>query len=90
VSGRKVNAKGPKITGTPSGEIDVKRFYLPGVIVEQACPGCGVKCSNDLADQYLSYPPMNGPTKVYMGCECGEEWTIAARVEVRLVVEIKP
>lgn len=43
-------------------EIEVKRFYLPGVKITSTCPDCGSPVTRDLARDYLSYPTIGENT----------------------------
>lgn len=71
------------ISSKPTGEIDVKRFYLDGVVVSGNCPKCKEPVELDLGEQYLSYPPMNKPFKESMYCqECDHEFEVKLRVNI--------
>ena len=81
-----------KIIGSCKGaEIDVKRFYIPGVKVQSHCPTCGKKHIRDFDSDYLSHPVVGAPECVHFYCEedkpgggyCGTEW------DVKVVLEIK-
>lgn len=50
-----------------SFELEVKRFYFPAVL-RANCPVCGKECIKDGSGDYLSYPKVNTPTKVYFYC----------------------
>jgi len=67
-------------------ELDVKRFYVPGVMLTDDCPKCGERYARDLGDDYLSYPVANRPFDFTVYCECGHEWT--AKLILRLSVEV--
>lgn len=65
-----------------SVEIEVKRFYIPGVTVYSTCPNCMKEHKFDFDNEYISYPVVNAPEKVHFYCtdcdEAGEdvfEWT---------------
>jgi hypothetical protein len=58
-----------KIQGKASGELEVKRFYVPGVIVESTCPNCGSKKEKDLSVEYFDYPSINKSQDFYFYCE---------------------
>lgn len=45
-------------------EIREKRFYAPLVFIE-TCPECGEEVRKDCSSDYLSYPDLNKPTKIY-------------------------
>lgn len=62
-----------RIEGTPGGmEVDVKRFYVPGVTVFSTCPECGYEVERDLSHEYLSHPVVGEPEAVYFYCEGGD------------------
>ena len=66
------------------GEIDVKRFYIPGTIIQDHCPECKHLNELDLEDQYLSYPKVGEPEGLYFHCdECEHEW------QPEIIIEIK-
>lgn len=66
-------------------ELDIKRCYLP-VIVETDCPKCKKKLVSDLRNEYLSYPVVNGETKMYFYCdECDED--VSEKVVLRVAIE---
>ena len=65
-------------------ELDVKRFYMPGIVLKSKCPKCGASCEIDLSQEYLSYPTVNKPFDHLIYCdECDHEW------EERLILKIK-
>lgn len=71
-------------------ELDVKRFYLPGVELSSPCPKCGHVCVHDLSSDYLSYPVANVPEDKHFYCdECNHEWDerIVLRVSVEAAVD---
>lgn len=45
-----------KTQGTPSGEIDVKRFHFEGVSLVGKCPNCKTKIDEDLDGDRIVYP----------------------------------
>jgi len=73
-----------EIIGVPTvgKEIDVKRFYIPGVTVRAECPECGAVHESDLGVDYLSYPELGKPEPVYFICEDGEDHYVEFDVEV--------
>lgn len=74
------------ITGTMKGELDVKRFYMPGVKIKCKCPACGAPWEMDMALDYLSYPSAGKPTNASGYCgKCEHEWPVM--VIVRVTVE---
>jgi len=54
-------------------ELNVKRLYLPGVVLKQKCKKCGKELTMDLSVEYLSYPCTNEPFAVCFGCDSCEE-----------------
>jgi predicted RNA-binding Zn-ribbon protein involved in translation (DUF1610 family) len=78
-----------KIIGIPlEEELDVKRFYIPGVIIQDNCPNCGVETRYDMGGlHYLSHPIANKPMQFTMYCnECDHEWSI--KIILRIGLEI--
>jgi hypothetical protein len=72
-----------------SFEIEVKRFYVPGVVLTATCPKCGAVKEVDLGDHYLSYPKANEPNDYGFYCsECSHEWN--RKILVTLKVELLP
>lgn len=67
-------------------ELDVKRFYLPGIVLRDDCPKCGAECVHDFGKWYLSYPQANEAFLEGLYCRaCSHEW----KVELILVVELR-
>jgi hypothetical protein len=52
-------------TTTEPMSIDLKRCYLPIVIID-TCPKCGMEVSKHLSSDYLSYPRVNQVFSVSM------------------------
>lgn len=70
-------------------ELDVKRLYLPGTVLEDQCPSCGVLCRHDLGQQYLSYPLINEPAEFTFWCSaCEREWP--RQIVLTMRVELLP
>ena len=72
-------------------EVNIKRFYIP-FEVTTTCPKCGHVNTVDLNNEYLSYPILGEPDKVYFSCYnedkedyCEEEY----EVEVILNLSLK-
>ncbi len=66
---------------------------MPGFAIESDCPKCGQNYHQDLANEYLSHPPINEPFDYEFCCygqnedgDCGEEWTV--KVILRISLEI--
>lgn len=78
------------IEGAPAGEVDCKRFYLPGVVLRTVCPKCSAPHVRDFGDHYLSYPTMNAPEVHTLYCDgCSHEWPVTLRLTVSLA-EVTP
>jgi len=76
-----------KIEGTFSGELDIKRCYLPGVTLTDTCKKCGHEVTNDYESEYLSYPKVGTPTEISLYCPtCNFDW----RVQVLLNLTLTP
>lgn len=80
-----------RVIGQPKGdlgeELDIKRFYIPGVILEVDCPQCGQTLQQDLEHDYLSFPSLDKPETVYFYCdECGLE-EIEGQIVLHLSIE---
>lgn len=79
----------PKITGTCIGKLDVKRFHMPGIRLEQPCPKCEAPFVREFAEDYLSDPCVGKPEYAYGYCnKCDHEWPIM--VIVRVTLELAP
>jgi hypothetical protein len=79
-----------RVKGKARGQLDVKRFYLPGVTISDDCPKCRREVAYPLStgnDRYLSYPIVGEPSDFHFYChECGAEWT----VRLLLTISLKP
>jgi len=85
-----------KLNGKCEGIVDVKRFYLPGIVLESNCPRCGILHKKDMGKEYLSYPRISTPTKIYFYCEneyegpkkyCNTDWNIEVSLDISLKLE---
>lgn len=87
----------PRCTGatvagtlTPSlgHELNIKRFYLPGLVITATCPGCSrtLEWNGDI--QYLSFPLVNEPFDERMYCEDCEEADRESNPVVRLILRV--
>ena len=78
----------PKITGSiEKDSLDIKRFYLEGLVLEDECPKCKSMMENDFGDEpgYLSYPTPGMPESVYFHCEdCDHEWEVKVVLDISL------
>lgn len=52
-------------------EVEVKRFYLPGVLLRFKCKNCGELMENDYSSQYISYPQIGEQVEHFYCDECG-------------------
>lgn len=65
-----------------------KRFYIPGICVEDTCPVCGGTIQADLSSEYLSYP--NANEEHDMGFYCYHDGTDKAEEEeAEWIVKVK-
>lgn len=56
-------------------EIEVKRFYFP-YIITSCCSKCGDEFEFDGNSDYISYPVVGQPEKIYFYCDdCSHEWS---------------
>lgn len=68
--------------------VEVKRFYFP-CSLESPCPKCGDVKTMTMANEYISYPVINGVEEVSFGCEpCGEEGYTEWKVRIRLDLNV--
>jgi hypothetical protein len=73
------------LSDTMQGEIDVKRFYMSGVQVEDVCPKCGDTLTYDGEEQYVSNPTAGSEIDLHMYCEdCDHEWDIKVQLQVKI------
>lgn len=73
------------LKGSIKGPIDVKRFYLPGLEIEDDCPKCGVlwKFNGD----YISYPVAGEEIDLHAYCQdCNNEWSIKIQLQVTITL----
>lgn len=80
-----------KIEGAVSGaRLDVKRLYLPGVVITADCPVCKGKIELDLGADYLSYPPVGTEFSQFIYCpDCENEDRDGGGVSVQLKLTLK-
>lgn len=53
--------------------MDVKRFYIPGIILSSTCPHCSKIFEKNMEEHYLSYPEANVPIDVHFYHETEED-----------------
>jgi len=85
------------VEGRAHGVLNVKRLYLPGVVIRQTCTECGhvllrdydgFHANNPLGHgSYLGRPPVNEAFDLPCWCpECDHEWTEPVELRVALVL----
>jgi hypothetical protein len=76
------------IEGTQENiEIDVKRFYVPGVTVCSECYNCGKPKEVNLGADYLSFPVTGKPIPVHFYCgedACNSVWEVDVILDLKL------
>ena len=66
-----------------------KRFHLDGVVLKKQCT-CGEIMEYNLEGNYLSYPSVGYPDKIYMYCgSCETEHEDALQVTVLINLEVE-
>ena len=77
------------IIGENVGQVDTKRFYIPGVMLGATCPDCKSEVFQDFhGNDYLINPVMGVPIERTIYCEhCYHEWTckIIVKIDVKVV-----
>jgi len=74
-----------KIIGSFIGNVECKRFYMPGIKVFSVCPKCNEERELDFNNQYLSYPVVNRFQPFYFYCKpCEENWEEEAMLEIKI------
>lgn len=78
-----------------TGNIDIKgikRCYVKGAIIKAICLKCKKEMSNDLGDDYLSYPVVGDWCTIYLYCaECDEEYELDVKIKsAQMVIECDP
>lgn len=69
---------------------DIKRCYVPGVVINTNCPNCGEQIERDFGNQYLSYPRTGSWKKDAMYCtECDHEFTIELKLDVVATLSVR-
>lgn len=76
-----------KIDGKCTEVVEVKRFYLPGIVCRDTCPKCNFEVTTDLAVSYLSYPTISAANVHFYCKNCENDWFKAARMEVTLTAQ---
>lgn len=71
------------IIGTCVQLEDVKRLYLPGIVLRDDCPLCHQSRELDLSDNYPWGGQKNGVHNVTFSCpDCEEGWTKQVRLKI--------
>jgi len=74
-----------KIIGSVNGQMDIKRFHLPGVKIEDNCPDCLKPIHWNGDSDYLGYPKLNSPVDFYFNCtDCGKSWTVQGSLAISI------
>lgn len=70
--------------------LDVKRFFVPGSIIQSTCPECGEVVRIDMAKHYLSYPTTGEQDyTMWHSSQEGPYWEHTWEVRINLVVKIE-
>lgn len=73
------------VKGEMKGFLDVKRFYMEGVIIEHKCEKCGNLIEKDLGHDYFSEPKINEIFEDYLFCSnCNHENKIKFKINLSL------
>lgn len=54
-------------------QLDIKRFYLPNLVLETTCPHCKSEIKVDLADNYPYQFKEDGSCQISFNCKSCEE-----------------
>jgi len=74
-----------KIEGQFHGEIDQKRFYMPGTKFIDTCRVCQRQAIWDGKQEYLSYPDVGKPIDFDWYCpDCGNEWNTKILIQISI------
>lgn len=77
----------PTVHGTCIGESNEKRFYLPGIRIEDTCPSCGKDAREDFSREYLFYPSFGVPQILNMYCgHCDHEWELKYKLDLSMEI----
>lgn len=76
-----------EIIGDCSGDLNIKRMYLPGLTIKSNCPKCGREESKDFSRDYLADAKVGSPTPVYFFCDdCTDDWQVQVQISITLEV----
>ena len=74
-----------KTQGTPSGEIDVKRFHFEGVSLVGKCPNCKTKIDEELDGDFIAYPSFDELYEYPYCCdECELEFSVLLEFSMKV------
>ena len=77
-----------RIPGSLALATNVKRMHVP-YTVTSTCPQCGVEDTRDFSIDYLSYPVLDKPAKVYFYHDAGDtDHNWEGFVILRLTLEV--
>lgn len=65
---------------------NIKRFYVPGIVIREKCPRCDTINEFDLGDDYLSYPEQNDTIEFFC-YSCDECFLVNRRLTVNVTIE---
>lgn len=66
------------------GNIDVKRFYLEGIVIYENCPKCEKLIKFD-DSQYMSYPNLNRKETINILCEnCDDFFEVSIKLTLKV------
>jgi hypothetical protein len=85
---------GEFVSGHACGEIDEKRFFIPGLKLTGTCPTCSATVEVDFSDAYLTYPSIGEPIRFGMrhavendeGYDDEHEWIVMLHLDISLTV----
>jgi len=70
-----------------TGELNIKRFYLP-LKHDSKCPQCGTTNTHNFAFNYLHYPELNDEIPVVICCNnCNNEYEFKVLVELSVTIK---
>lgn len=66
-------------------DLDIKRFYLPGMILEETCPHCSYQNQISLSDHYPYGFESDGSCQLSFLCQsCEEAIDLSMKLEITL------
>ena len=74
-------------TMNQKGSLNIKRCYLPGIIVEDDCPKCGIKWTFNGTNDYVSNPVIGDNIDLHAYCkDCNNEWSVQIQLQVTITL----